>query len=147
MIKKFSFAIPNEKALNKIASYERVLEVGSGTGYWAHLIALKGADVVAVDTGGEMMPVRWFPDTVQMGAVTYLRDHDGCPDSALFMCWPRFGDKILAAYCGEVLIVVSSDLTWELDEDKDGWMLVEEIEISIWPCMNDRLFLYHKRSS
>ena len=52
-----------------------------------------------------------------------LRDHDGCPDRALFMCWPRFGDEILAAYRGEVLIVVSSDLTWEVDEDKDGWML------------------------
>ena len=45
----FAFAVPNDAALDALASLSPLLEVGAGTGYWAALLRRRGADVVATD--------------------------------------------------------------------------------------------------
>ena len=50
MIKdRFSWAIPNEEALDAIAAVGPIVEIGAGTGYWAWLLQKRGVDVVAYD--------------------------------------------------------------------------------------------------
>lgn len=46
---KYAFAVPNERALQVIAYYSPVVEVGAGTGYWAGLLRKRGVEVIAVD--------------------------------------------------------------------------------------------------
>lgn len=37
-IEKYSYAIPNHDALSIIKKYGPIVEIGSGSGYWAHLL-------------------------------------------------------------------------------------------------------------
>ena len=48
-IQKFSYAIPNDEALDLILSYSPIVEMGAGLGYWAYLLDQKGCDIVAYD--------------------------------------------------------------------------------------------------
>ncbi len=49
LCKMFSFAIPNEDALHAIGIYGPILEVGAGTGYWAHELQERGRQVIPTD--------------------------------------------------------------------------------------------------
>ncbi|EGZ05756.1 hypothetical protein PHYSODRAFT_532741 [Phytophthora sojae] len=46
---KYSWAIPDERALQIIKHYGPIVEMGAGSGYWARLLRLRGVDVVAYD--------------------------------------------------------------------------------------------------
>ncbi|KAL3666792.1 hypothetical protein V7S43_008412 [Phytophthora oleae] len=46
---KYSWAIPDERALQIIKHYGPIVEMGAGSGYWARLLQLRGVDVVAYD--------------------------------------------------------------------------------------------------
>jgi SAM-dependent methyltransferase len=50
-IRRYGFAIPTSEALSVIVdrSPAGVVEIGAGTGYWAKLLQLRGADAVAYD--------------------------------------------------------------------------------------------------
>jgi len=45
----FAWAVPDERALNIIAQYGPVVEVGAGLGYWARCLRERGVDVEAYD--------------------------------------------------------------------------------------------------
>lgn len=120
-VSKFSWAVPCHTALEKIIEWtstrdgSRILEIGSGLGYWASLLQAYGADIIAIDTGTEsrdepMFP--YFPATIQGCGIEYLKSHDGCPDRALFLCWPRThnGDAILGAYKGSTVIWIGENV-------------------------------------
>ncbi|CEG41978.1 uncharacterized protein PHALS_12285 [Plasmopara halstedii] len=46
---KYSWAIPDERALQIIKHYGPIVEMGAGSGYWARLLQLRGVDVIAYD--------------------------------------------------------------------------------------------------
>ncbi|KAG7397358.1 hypothetical protein PHYBOEH_000870 [Phytophthora boehmeriae] len=46
---KYSWAIPDERALQIIKHYGPIVEMGAGSGYWARLLQLRGVDIVAYD--------------------------------------------------------------------------------------------------
>lgn len=174
----FSWAVPCHDALQKCVHWasiaggpSRIVEIGSGTGYWASLLQAYGADVVAVDTGEEYRgrnrafpelvafetgekflgetggAFHHFPSTVRANGVDYLESHGGCTDRALFLCWPRaeFGSEILKAYHGNTLIWIgeADGCTWEMNEDeRAGWILQESYDIPTWDCIRDFLAVY-----
>jgi hypothetical protein len=45
----FAYAVPNGRALDRIAASGRVVELGAGGGYWARCLAARGAEVAAFD--------------------------------------------------------------------------------------------------
>ena len=45
-----AFAVPSERALDLLASYAPLVEMGAGTGYWARLLQLRGVQVAAFDS-------------------------------------------------------------------------------------------------
>ena len=51
LIAKYGFAVPTNEALDAVGrcSPSGVVEVGAGTGYWAHLLQQRGVDVAAFD--------------------------------------------------------------------------------------------------
>jgi len=148
-VARYSWAVPSEEALSMIIAHSggRVVEVGSGTGYWANLLDKRGADVVAVDSGKENKP-SWFPATIVFDGSAYLHFYKGCPDRALFLCWPRHGDDVLEAYAGDTLVLVGEGdegATWWLDEDAEKeWKPVASCVLPTWPGIHDMLVVYKR---
>ncbi|ETW04565.1 hypothetical protein H310_03787 [Aphanomyces invadans] len=46
---KYSWAIPDERALRIIKHYGPIVEIGAGTGYWGRLLQLRGVDIKCFD--------------------------------------------------------------------------------------------------
>jgi hypothetical protein len=127
----FAWAIPAEPALAMLARYSPLLECGAGTGYWAALLAGRGADVLASDVAppGQAAPRgrpalsagvpgagdnrfhgthRPWTEVAPLDAVRAVRAH---PGRTLLLCWPPFDDDSasyapLRAYRGDVLLYV-----------------------------------------
>jgi hypothetical protein len=49
LVRKFSWAVPNDDILTKFAEFSPIIEIGAGKGYWAHMLSQCGAEVVAFD--------------------------------------------------------------------------------------------------
>jgi hypothetical protein len=52
-IREFGFAVPTREALDRICEFSPLLEIGAGSGAWARLLALRGADIIATDPSVE----------------------------------------------------------------------------------------------
>ncbi|CAK4495136.1 unnamed protein product [Aphanomyces euteiches] len=46
---KYSWAVPDERALRIIKHYGPIVEMGAGTGYWGRLLQLRGVDIKCFD--------------------------------------------------------------------------------------------------
>lgn len=87
---RWSWAVPDNRALNAIAGHGRIVEIGAGRGYWARLLSDRGVDIVAYDwcppgPDNAYHPYEglWFD--VEHGGPERAGDH---PDRTLFLCWP-----------------------------------------------------------
>ena len=49
LCKKYAWAIPDERALQILASFSPLIEIGAGRGYWARLLRDQGVDILAFD--------------------------------------------------------------------------------------------------
>lgn len=152
-IESYSWVIPSHEALSscvRLAKTGKIIEIGSGSGYWTSLLRGYGADVIAVDPHPASRHFIW--DTIRRKGEEYLTDQGGCPDRALFMCWPRgsFGDKVLQAYNGDTLLWIGEaqdgwQTTWSLKETRfPDWHLIESIILPSWVGMKPILCMYQK---
>ena len=115
----YAWAIPSPTDLEFIADVlagRPLLDLGAGTGYWAHLLDAVGIDVLAVDRdpphlaentwhhGADGAPAPTY-HPVHAGTEEVLDDH---PDRVLFLCWPPyqwpFADIALARYTGDTFL-------------------------------------------
>ena len=95
--REFSWAIPTDSALQIIADLGPIVEIGAGTGYWAHLLRAMGVDVKAYD----LYPPSengWHP-----GAAQWTKVVEGGPERAgfhedrtLVLCWPPYSSEMAA---------------------------------------------------
>lgn len=151
LIYKYAYAIPNDKALRKIAEYSPIVEIGAGSGYWAHLLAKKGVDIVAYDNWRNPKRKRWFD--VQLSDESAVKNH---ADRTLFLCWPPFKDEMalnaIRKYKGKTVLYIG--------EDRDGCTATksffdflekhfeeeDSVEIPVWPTTHDRLVIFKRKS-
>jgi hypothetical protein len=49
LVTTFAYGIPSDEALDRLAAYGELLEIGAGGGYWARCLTLRGARVHAFD--------------------------------------------------------------------------------------------------
>lgn len=133
----FSCAIPCETVLSSIKSVSlgKVIEIGSGLGYFAHLLQQYGVDVIAVDNGSEKLPKHfsYFPATIRQDGAKYLLENDGCADRALFLCWSRKASQCVEHYKGDTVIVIGEKCCSYPLTDSGAWKAIESIEIPTWP--------------
>lgn len=96
-IRRFGFAIPTDEALAEIArrSPGGVVEIGAGTGYWAHALQQHGVDVEAFDIEPPPSPrSQWFAGStpwhpVRRGDHNVVSDY---PRRTLLIVWPPKND-------------------------------------------------------
>lgn len=102
LIREYSFAIPTDEALAAVAacSASGVVEIGSGTGYWARMLHERGVDVIAYDIAPPPSAQnRWFAGAAPWFPV-------------------RAGDhRVVAAHANRTLLLVwpTSNETWPSD--------------------------------
>ena len=92
LVASFSYAVPTESCLRRIAELGPIVEVGAGSGYWARCLAERGAAIRAFD--------RTLPaDQRRKGGafVEHFAIESGGPEAAaealgaartLLLCWP-----------------------------------------------------------
>ncbi len=93
----YAYVLPSDSALAMLAGLGPLVEIGAGTGYWAHRLRSIGVDIVAFDQApvdGERAN-RYHPATrpwtrVDQGDQTVL---SGYADRGLFLCWPPFSRR------------------------------------------------------
>lgn len=170
LVCKYAWAIPDQAALDTIARCGPIVEIGAGTGYWAHLLRQMGVDVVAYDLVPprterhhnyfhrrreplEGWPVGRLYTEVCRGGARTAGQHGS---RTLFLCWPPYGAPMaaqaLTAYMragGTRLVYVgeseggctANDQFYRLLER--DWGLFRRIPIPQWWGMHDYLWVYH----
>lgn len=157
LVREYSWAIPNDAALDLLAGLSPLVEMGAGGGYWAMLLRERGADILPYDRTpypllNGYVTRAWVP--VTRGGPSKLRRH---PNRTLFVCWPSYNERwaaeCLRAYRGRTVVYVGEGdggctaddhfhdlLAREFYTDEDEWVTIPR-----WWGMNDHLEVWHRR--
>ena len=158
----FSWAVPNTRALDVLASHAPLVECGAGMGYWAALLRARGVDIVAYDStppGGRRNNAYHrarepWTHVARATSVVAARRHR---DRTLVLCWPPYDDDegsyaVLRAYRGDVVVYIG-----EPDEGATGsvrfrrelalnWTLSNAVPLPRWPRLRDTLMVYRRNA-
>lgn len=155
LVKKYSFAIPDDEAIDTLVFLSPIIELGAGTGYWAKLVHEAGGAIRAFDNGegkyGFADP--HFP--VKQGDETILAEYG--PEWTLFLCWPcyntPFAYNALKAFAGDKLVYVGEDEDgctgdYQFHEELDrSWVQESRHWIPKWSGMHDRMIVYKRKET
>ena len=100
---KYAWAVPNNRALNILAEFSPLIEIGCGKGYWASLLREMGVDVLCYDKKVNSSKC-WT--TVEIGGPKILKQAVA-HERTLFLCYPDDSQN-LAMKCLEVRLFPSS---------------------------------------
>jgi len=156
---EYSYAIPNQEAIETICSYSPIWEIGSGTGYWAKLISEQGGQIVATEISGNNS---FFPDSnigkhypVKLLPRQKPKDLKIPAIFSLFICWPPYDNPMafqyLESYRGSTFIYVgegaggctATEPFFELLDDK--WQSIRTVVIPQFPAIHDYLVIYKRK--
>lgn len=153
LVKKYAWAIPNEEAIRVLCKYSPIIEIGAGTGYWAHLIEQAGGDILAFDedpyTNQWCDGSKYFP--VQEGCEGTLMYH---PDRTLLLCWPPYqhlmAQSCLEFYEGDHIIYVGESYGCTGSDEfenilVDTFIEVEQVDIPQYSGIHDYLRVFERR--
>jgi hypothetical protein len=166
LVKKYSWAIPNQEAIDYLVSLSPIVEMGAGTGYWAYLITQAGGDIIAFDKqphynlqatpfSRRMEANNQWTEVLQ-GECTRLKSTlVRYPDRTLFLCWAPYNDnfayRCLKTYKGNKLVVVGEGWGGCTANDKffslldKEWEVDKEIEIPQYSGIHDYLVGYVRK--
>ncbi|HET9893941.1 MAG TPA: hypothetical protein VFQ44_03310 [Streptosporangiaceae bacterium] len=113
LAQRYSYVFLSDFALAMLAGLGPLVELGAGTGYWAHRLRSIGVDIVAFDQAplnGERAN-RYHPlarpwTYVGQGDQTVL---SGYPDRSLLLCWPPLFSSLgdcLTYYRGDAVAYI-----------------------------------------
>jgi hypothetical protein len=167
-VSEFAFAVPTREALDRVRAFSPLLEIGAGSGAWARLLAMRGADIIATDPAVEefsdLANQGWtwgeskYHPVLPFAGKTAVRRW---PERNVLCCWPSLGQTWLrqaarAMLPGRVLLVIredatADDRTWNYLEyhfkpavDQQG--IDNTIELPNWYCLHDRLEVWIKKT-
>jgi hypothetical protein len=115
LVQRFAWAVPDLQALRAIAELERpVVEIGAGTGCWAHLLAALGVSITAFDEApGHNHYCDHAPYTQVYPGDHRVLEHvtrwSHGDSHALLLCWPpmlSMASECVEAFKGDTLIYV-----------------------------------------
>jgi hypothetical protein len=160
LLEEYAFAIPSPNALERVASFSPIVEIGAGGGYWAKLLTEMGAVVHAYDKAppGSHRKNDWkmrlhFP--VRYGEPSVLSDPQYAKGWTLFLCWPYMDSmayECLQHFRGDTVIYIgegsggctANDAFFEvLERDYEE---LDQMYIPQWPCIHDYLSVWERKT-
>ena len=158
LIRQFSFAVPTPEAIAAIARFSPLVELGAGSGYWAHLLQRQSAECrpydlkVGHDTDLALGPWdrMWTP--VRKAGPRVLRRY---PCHTLLLCWPSISTTMASEavkhYRGPRIIHIGAPgLTGDDEfygELEAAFTKVAEIPIPQWEGTDDMIEIWERRES
>lgn len=158
-IDRYGFAIPSMEAIEALAALSPLLEVGSGSGYWAYEIQKAGGDCVATDNGSYRSLAAskgihvWQPYT-EILRLLGSKAARGHPSHTLLMVWPDYNkpwpSETLAAYTGNTVAYVGEGSGGCTGDKRFHEILSEQfgvcklISIPQFTGVYDRLVIYER---
>jgi hypothetical protein len=142
---KYSYAIPDDQAIDKLASLGKLIEIGAGTGYWGSVLRKKGGDILLFDlvppnTGrNHWHGHRKIWTNIRQGDAREVKKH---PDRILFMCWPPYNrpmaSEALSHYKGNIFAYVGHCARGQTGDPAfhialhDEWIVREIVVLPSW---------------
>ena len=159
LCQRYAWAVPNEEAIKTIVKYSPIIEIGSGTGYWAKLISDAGAFIKSFD----LFPP--YSDNINVyhkSSGCYFPISEGNESKlleytnyTLMLCWPPYVDKmsfnVISNYSGKYLIYIGESYGGCTGCDEFHEYLykyfneVEIVNIPQWNGINDYLWIYERK--
>ncbi len=155
---QWGYAVPSAWAIKQLKKYGPFVEIGAGLGYWAQLLAEEGIEVRCYDNFS-------FNSEVWHAGMHHHKIRRGCPKTlksvnpkyTLLLIWPYFKNCQMAVdslkyYRGDTVVYVGeakggctggSAFHNRLRRD---WDLVSEITIPKWEGMNDKIYVYKRKT-
>ncbi len=151
-----TWVMPTPEALHALAARGPIVEIGAGTGYWAHLLRQMGVEVDAYDVWlpGDSPDNGWPHEKLWPPVMRGDASIAGLPkyrDWTLFLCWPPslgLSDEALPAFTGPRVIYVGEPAgggtgSRRFHELLRQWLLVQEIALA--PQPNVSLYAYERK--
>ncbi|KAL8970527.1 MAG: hypothetical protein Q9197_003769 [Variospora fuerteventurae] len=111
----FGCVCPSYESLEIIkqsAKGRRVLDLGSGNGYWTYMLRRLGVQADAVDNLQSKYRSLWIDDTIVEEGEKYLKSQTGAKDTLLLLVYPIVGSdftaRVLNSYAGDTVCVVGT---------------------------------------
>lgn len=82
LVETYSWAVPTRDVINYCAQFDKLIEVGAGSGYWAHLIDEAGGTVLPIDSDP---PSETYCYVEEYSAAEYA---ESISDMPVLMVWP-----------------------------------------------------------
>ncbi|KAI4159580.1 MAG: hypothetical protein LQ342_006490 [Letrouitia transgressa] len=159
----FGCVCPSYESLEVIkqsARGRKVLELGSGNGYWTYMLRRMGVAVDAVDNLQSEYRTLWIGDTVVQDGDRYLKDNGGAKDALLLLVYPivsfDFTARVFSAYAGDTVCVAGTQnrngYTAFKDKVIDEYVATEsphfkkavQIPLPSFAGKDDALFVFEK---
>ncbi|OHW90194.1 hypothetical protein CSPAE12_11202, partial [Colletotrichum incanum] len=167
----FGCATPTHEALSilrVLAAGRAVADVGSGNGYWTHMLRAYGLQVHPVDNMQSEWRVNWVPDTLVSDGVRFLRSRDAGRDLVLLLVYPVVGGGVaggtegsftrglVEAYAGDTIAVVGTQnrngytafrgMTMDeyMEREQPAWKKVVQIPLPSFAGKDEALFVFQR---
>ena len=152
-VSKYSWAIPTHEIIKEMVGFIKndvTIEIGCGTALWTYLLKKEGCQIIPVDL---ISSANCFTNIIQGDAISSINKFAA---DVLILIWPPYnnsmahdslkdfgGDRVI--YIGESFYGCTADDKFhELLEKK--WQLVKKSYIPTWPCVNDFVMFYKKKT-
>ncbi len=117
----YAFGVPGNEALDCLARYAPLVEIGAGTGYWARCLRERGVDIVAYDLMGDSWR-SWFRPSIlaeiRRGGARAIeaRPHAQRAEPVLWTEVLQSGPEVLGCHAERTLLVCWPDPWSGFDE-------------------------------
>ena len=161
----FGCVVPSYEALETIkqtSKNKRIIEIGSGNGYWAYMLRRHGVPVSAVDNMESEYRTLWIDDTIITDGEKHLKDKKGAKDATLLLVYPIVGadftSKILQAFRGDIVCVAGTQnrngytafkdrlIDEHVETEKVGFRKTVQIPLPSFAGKDEALFIFERRS-
>ena len=140
----------------------KVIEIGSGNGYWTYMLRRLGMEVKAVDNLQSEYRTLWISDMIVKDGDKFLKDENGGMDAVLLLVYPVVGAgftaKVLDAYKGDTICVAGTQnrngYTAFRDRRIDEYMEAErsefektvQVALPSFAGKDEALFVFERRN-
>lgn len=146
----YAWAVPTDDAIATIGRHgKQVVEIGSGSGYWAWMLEQAGIQVQAFDAAPQQFTWHLVRRGTSADAARY-------PGHSLLLCWPPWGTSMafdtLREYTGQTVVYIGEWMMGCADARffallRADFDAVDGAELPQWYMRDDRLLVFRRRGT